>query len=263
MRLSIDNLCFSYGTRPILRGVSFSADVGERIALLGPNGCGKTTFFRCILRLIENYSGTITLDDDNTASLTPQALARRIAYIPQSTSPTFNYCVRDVVLMGLTGQLGLLQAPNRAQEDHAQQLLDELGIGHLSHRGYARLSGGERQLVLLARALAQDAQTLIMDEPTASLDLKNQFQVMDRVMALSEQGYTILFSTHHPDQASLFASRVLALYEGKVLIDTPPAQLTEAALSQLYRTPLSLQTLSFAGRTVSVCLPGKLSEEKE
>lgn len=255
MELSIRDLHFSYGTRPVLKGISFSAGGGECIALLGPNGTGKTTLFRCIMGFIPTHSGSISIDGHALAGLSPKEKARRIAYIPQSTIPTFNYTVQDMVLMGITGQLGLLETPRPEHEARVQQVLEQLEIGHLRLRGYENLSGGEQQLVLLARALAQDARILIMDEPTANLDLGNQFRVMNHVLQLSKQGYTILFSTHHPEQASLYASRILALSEGAMLIDGPLSLLTQERLTQLYNVPISLRHVDYDGQQIVTCLP--------
>lgn len=262
MELSIRDMHVSYGAHPVLRGVSFSARDGERIALLGPNATGKTTLFRCIIGLIHADSGRVSIDGTELASLSPKERARRIAYIPQSTAPAFNYTVQDMVLMGMTGQLGLLENPRPEHERRARQVLEQLEIGHLRLRGYGNLSGGEQQLVLLARALAQDARILLMDEPTANLDLGNQFRVMDHVLGLSQQGYTILFSTHHPGQASLYASRILALSEGKLLIDGPVSHLTEESLSRLYRVPLSLRHVDYGGQKIVTCLPLERAAER-
>jgi len=255
VELKVNDLHFSYGDRPILDGVSFSIRSGERVALLGPNGTGKTTLFRCLMQFLR-CSGDIRMDGVSLKTMSPKELSRRIAYIPQSESPTFNYPVEDVVLMGVTGQLGSFSAPKKEHRDTVRLTLEHLGIGHLASRGYATLSGGERQLVMLGRAMVQKARLLIMDEPTANLDFANRCRVMDAVVQMAEEGYAILYSTHHPGQSGLYASRVLALLEGKVFIDGTAADLTEAALSKLYGMEVALRSVNYEGKTISVCLPG-------
>lgn len=261
MDLSVNNLCFSYGDRTVLRDVSFRAKEGDRIALLGPNGTGKTTLFRCVMQFLPGYGGSVLLDGTDARSLCPRELSERIAYIPQNAVPTFNYTVEDAVLMGVTGSLGLFETPRRQQREKVASTLEMLGIIALARRGFRELSGGEQQLVLLARALVQDAKILIMDEPTASLDFGNQCRVMDSVTRLSESGYTIFFSTHHPEQASFYATRVLALREGKVLIDGDPELLTEEKLSLLYGMPVALRYVNHNGRRIAVCLPEEGSHD--
>lgn len=255
MELNVKDLRFSFGDRPILDGVSFTVKSGERVALLGPNGTGKTTLFRCLMQFLRS-GGSITMDGVDLKTLSPKELSRRIAYIPQSESPTFNYPVEDVVLMGVTGRLGAFTAPKKEHRDKVLLTLEHLGIAHLKNRGYATLSGGERQLVMLGRAMVQEAKLFIMDEPTANLDFANRCRVMDAVVRLSGEGYAVLYSTHHPGQSGLYASRVLALLEGKVFIDGTADDLTEAALSRLYGMDVALRAVEYAGKTITVCLPG-------
>ncbi|HJJ39235.1 MAG TPA: ABC transporter ATP-binding protein, partial [Methanocorpusculum sp.] len=152
--LTLSDITYRYTKKSedVLRKVSFSAGKGEVIAVLGPNGVGKSTMFKCLLGFFKDYSGTITLDGVDLSTMSHKQIAKRIAYIPQSTYPTFNYDVLDVVMMGLTSHLSLLSAPNKEHIRRAQEALDNLGIGHLAHAGYGEISGGERQLVLIARA---------------------------------------------------------------------------------------------------------------
>ena len=255
MELNVSNLHFAYGARPILDGVNFTVKSGDRVALLGPNGTGKTTLFRCLMQFLR-YSGSVTVDGADLKTMSPKEISRHISYIPQSEAPTFNYPVRDVVLMGVTGQLGAFSAPKKEHREKVLLTLEHLGIAHLADRGYATLSGGERQLVMLSRAMVQEAKLLIMDEPTANLDFATRCRVMDAVVQMSKEGYAILYSTHHPGQSGLYASRVLALLEGKVFIDGTADDLTETALSRLYGMDVALRSVNFEGKTITVCLPG-------
>jgi ABC-type cobalamin/Fe3+-siderophores transport system ATPase subunit len=256
MGIELRNVCFSYGERQVLKGVTFSAGAGELIALLGPNGAGKSTLMRCLLGLLKGYTGSITVDGQDVGALSRAALSAQVAYIPQSAPSTFNYTVLDMVLMGVTGSLGVLGAPKEGHRRRAEETLKSLGVADLARRGFQELSGGERQLVLLARALVQDARVLVMDEPTANLDYGNQNRVLERVAALTGQGYTVLLSTHDPNQALLYATRALTLWDGKILTDAPPAQaLTEQVLSQLYRLPVRRCTLPPDAGGLPICVP--------
>ena len=234
MQLEVSDLFFSYDETDVLKSVSFCADRGERIAVLGPNGVGKSTLFRCLLGFLEPKRGSVKIAGRDVRDYSRRALAAELAYIPQSYSPAFDHTVLDSVLMGLGAQLGPFDRPSREQMDAALRILDELGIGALASRGCMRISGGERQLMLLGRALIQNAHTLIMDEPTANLDYGNQQRVLAQIRALAARGYTVLLSTHNPEHALHYAHRILALQGGHIAADG----LTETAL-----TPQLLQTL--------------------
>ena len=238
MQIEVSGLVFSYGGADVLKDVSFCADGGERIAVLGPNGVGKSTLFRCLLGFLEPKRGCVKVSGRDVRSYSRRALAAELAYIPQSYSPAFDHTVLDSVLMGLSAQLGTLEQPGPVQTRAAMQILTELGIDGLAGRGSMHISGGERQLMLLGRALMQNAHTLIMDEPTASLDYGNSFRVMQRIESLSAGGYSVIFSTHEPNQAFRYATKVLALKDGRVLAFGPPAT----------------QVLA-GGRSFSVCTP--------
>ena len=171
MKLTVKELTYTYrGGHAALRNVSFAARQGELLSVLGPNGAGKSTLFRCILGGLPDYGGAILLDGRDARTLDQRTLAAHIAYIPQIHRPTFGYSVLDTVLMGLTRQLSPFRSPSAQQEQQALATLEQLGVVHLTYRNFAELSGGEQQLVLIARALCQQADILVMDEPTSSLD---------------------------------------------------------------------------------------------
>ncbi|HJJ29336.1 MAG TPA: ABC transporter ATP-binding protein [Methanocorpusculum sp.] len=254
----LSDLRFRYAKREplVLRGINFRAEPGEVIAVLGQNGVGKSTMFKCLLGFFKNYEGEISLDGKDLRTMSHKQIAKKVAYIPQSTYPTFNYDVIDVVLMGLTSQLKLLAAPKAEHIDKAREALANLGIEHLADSGYGEISGGERQLVLIARALVQNAKILIMDEPTANLDYGNQLRVMEKVAALARGGYTILLSTHNPDHAFLYASRVLVLQAGSVIADGKPDEvLDEALIRRVYGVETRISSFEDDLGTHKICLP--------
>lgn len=257
MKLEGKDLRFSYGGKTVLDDISFSVGSGEAIAVLGPNGVGKSTLFRCMLGFLRPQAGELTIDGTNIMEISGRALSQKLAYIPQSYNPAFDHTVLDSVLMGAAGRLGPMDRPGRKERAEAIEILESLGIGILAGRGCTKISGGERQLMLLARALFQHAQMLILDEPTANLDYGNCCLVMERIEKLAKTGYTVLFSTHDPNQAFRYASRALALKDGRVLADgAPDAVLSSQVLSALYGVRVSVSQIDCGGvlRTVAVAL---------
>lgn len=263
MTLCVEHLSFSYGRREVLHDVSFTVETGSLLSVLGPNGVGKSTLFRCILGLEKGYSGRITLDGRDVSGLKAGQLARQVAYIPQSHAPFFGYTAFDMVLMGTSARLGWLASPGRAEEAVARQAMERMELLPLRDREYTRLSGGEQQMVLLARALAQQAPVFIMDEPTANLDYGNQIRVLRRIRALAEEGYLILQSTHDPELAYLFSHEVLAMRDGTILARGTPGQVMDDRLIQtLYG--VETETTSLHGDTVRVYVPKfMINEEKK
>lgn len=254
--IEIKDLSFSYGDAQILKHVDFTAHEGQLVALIGPNGAGKSTLFKCILKFLKDYEGHVYLEGEDMKQMSRPQIAKKIAYIPQTTVPVFNYTVLDIVLMGLTGELRLLESPKEQHIAKAEKILADLGITHLRDRGFGRISGGERQLVLLARAIIQDAKLLIMDEPTANLDYGNQFRVMERIRGLVEDGYTVIISTHNPEHALLFADQAFVLQDGEVKASGPSEQvLTEDLMQQIYDLEVRLIDTSFRGDDAKVCIP--------
>lgn len=254
--LKAENVSFSYGRKEVLKHLSFQADSGELVCVLGPNGVGKSTLFRCLLGILRDYSGSITVEGQDSRGMSYERLAQYIAYIPQSHTPVFNYSVLDVVMMGTTARLGRFSSPKLQQEKLAIGILQALGIDYLRERGYAYISGGERQLVLIARAMAQEAKILIMDEPTANLDYGNQVRVMEHISGLKQQGYTIILSTHNPDHAFLFSDRVLILKEGEMRYSGKPCEvMTKKVLDEIYGIDIGLYEVDTGERRIRVCIP--------
>jgi iron complex transport system ATP-binding protein len=252
-RLEARDLAFGYPGKPVGRRVSLSAGNGEVLCLLGPNGSGKTTLFRTLLGLLPAQGGTVTLDGRPLAAMPRAEVARRVAYVPQAHAAHFPYTVREMVLMGRTAHLGPFARPSDADRERATAALAALGILELAGADYTRISGGQRQLALVARALAQAAPLLVMDEPTASLDFGNQALVLRHVRALQAQGLGVVLSTHDPDHAFACATAVALLHHGTVRAAGPPEMvLTPDSLAEVYGIPVAIERLP-GGRLV--CVP--------
>ena len=228
--LEVRNLSFSYGRSEVLSELDFSVNKGEFVSVLGPNGVGKSTLFKCILGTLPGYSGDILIEGKNTREMSGRELSGYIAYIPQIHRPTFGYSVLDTVLMGLTRQLSPFAGPKAEHREKAEAALERFGIEKLRDRNFATLSGGEQQLVLAARAVAQEAEILIMDEPTSALDFGNQYRVLEQIRRLTGDGYTVLLSTHNPQHAMSFADRILALSAGRIAAFGAPEDIFDSEL---------------------------------
>jgi len=255
--MSVEALDFSYGDNEVLKSVTFSAEYGEFLSVLGPNGVGKSTLFRCMLGLLTPSGGGTFIDGRAVAQMDAAELSKSIAYIPQSHAPAFNFTVFDMVLMGTTAQLGRFSSPREPQRRQAENALERLDIAHLKDRGYRNISGGERQLVLIARALAQQAKILLMDEPSSNLDFGNKMKVMQTVKSLTSDGYAVIQSTHDPDQAYLYSDKVLALLDGRVLAwGTPREVVCAPVMSALYGG--EVEVFCLRGDSVRTCVPADM-----
>jgi iron complex transport system ATP-binding protein len=257
MRLEARDLAFGYPGHPVGRGVTLAFGAGEVVCLLGPNGGGKTTFFKTLLGLLPPQGGGVFVDGSDVARLARAEIARRLSYVPQAHAGYFPFTVRDVVLMGRTAHLGVFATPSRRDREVADDAIARMGLAPLAESEYTRISGGERQLALVARALAQEGRIVIMDEPTASLDFGNQVRVLEQVRALAASGIGIVMSTHDPDQVFLCADRVALFHRGTLLCaDTPERAVTADHLRLVYGVDVRIETIADeTGRARRVCMP--------
>ena len=255
--LEVEGLACGYGTRAVVEGVSFSLCPGEVLCLLGPNGIGKTTLFKTLLRLLPAKAGRVLLNGEDAAALSRRRFAALMGYVPQAHLPPFPFRVIEVVAMGRTAHLGMLASPGRRDMELAEQALDNLSIGHLRHRACTEISGGERQMVLLARALTQQPAILMLDEPTSNLDYGNQVRVLEHVSRLAaEQDLCIVMTTHDPNQALLHATRAATIdRDGRFAIGRPNDLVTASYLSATYGVRAGI----FDTPAGSLCLPLKRS----
>ncbi len=237
----------------VLKDVSFTISSGEMVAFLGKNGAGKTTLLRIIPSFLTPLNGDILVDEVSVRSMSLHNKAKAIAYIPQFSQTAFAYTVKESVLMGRSPYISMFSRPSKQDEKRAFEILDELGILDLAGRPTNEISGGERQLVLIARALMQDAKLLILDEPTSFLDYSNQLLVLEKTMELTRKGYACLYSTHNPDLALAYSTRVLAMDKGRIAFSVKPTELEGSdALSSIYKRPLIVERTQ-AGRLI--CVP--------
>lgn len=259
MLLEMQDLWGGYGGRDVIRGVSCRADAGEVLCLVGPNGCGKTTLFRLLLGALPVRRGSVRIDGQEVPALSPRALANLVAYIPQSHAPVFAYTVLEVVTMGRASHFSAFEAPKAVDREAAFAALEKLGAAHLANRNYASLSGGQRQLILVARAICQNARVFVMDEPSANLDYANHQRLMEVIRELAGQGYCVLLSTHGPEDPAAVADKALLLREGQVeAFGRTRDVITPRNLEAVYGMEMDVVTVRDRyGAERTICLPVK------
>lgn len=233
--LKFENIRFSYGTCEVLHGVSAAVNQANITALFGPNGSGKTTLLKCLAGLTRPAAGGIWADGTNILTVGAKQISRMISYVPQEHAISFGFTVEEVILMGRTPYLTGFSSPSAADREAAQHAIESIHLQEIAQKPYTELSGGQRQLVLIARALSQATPIMIMDEPTSALDFRNQLLVWEQLQALRESGKTILVCTHDPNHVMWFCDDVLVLQDGKILRSGSTKQLmTTDLLQQLY-----------------------------
>lgn len=258
MLLEARDISFSYDDHPVLNKVSVGLPRGGLVSLLGPNGCGKTTLLKVLLGIYPFRGGEVRLDNRPLHNLSRKALAREMAYVPQLHRAAFAYQVLDVVLMGRLPHKSFLAPFSRRDRELALAALERLGIAHLRERTYTCISGGERQLVLIARALCQGAHTFILDEPVTGLDYGNQIRLLEQLSRLASAGYTFVKSTHFPDHALWISSHVVLLKDGRVIAEGKPEQvINKDTLFHLYGTEVDVWPLL---ENFRICVPERIRQ---
>lgn len=239
--VSIRHASFCYENRSVFSEINFDIHAGEIFFLMGRNGCGKTTLIDSILGIHKLKKGQITVKDKSVYDYAPSDLGKEMAYVPQAHNRFFSYKVWEIVLMGRTPYISGFGSPEETDRQVVDNILKEVGISHLADRPYTQISGGEMQMVMLARALAQQTPFIIMDEPTVYLDFYNELLFLELVAGLAEYGkHTILLAAHDPNQVFYLASRGIRVRVGLMRdggmyrIGTPEAVLTEETIADVY-----------------------------
>ena len=255
--LQVEGLRVGYSDVEIVHGASFTAGRGEFVCIIGANGCGKTTTLKCMLGLLPPFAGSVRVDGRDTLSMTEKERARHFAYIPQAHTPPFPFSVADVVILGRTPYVNSLARVTREDKRIAYEAMELLGIQDLAKRTYTELSGGQQQLVLIARALAQQTDVLVMDEPTASLDFGNQQMVLAQMKNLTHAGTSVVMVTHDPDHALFCADKVVVMHEGLIIAEGAPNDvMTDECLRTIYGTAARIVDVELEpGWQVKVCVP--------
>ena len=257
MSLEIRNLSFGYTSEPIFEGVSLKVKKGEVVCLLGPNGAGKTTLFKTVLGLYKARQGQVLINGKDVSNWGRRDLAKEMGYVPQNHIPPFPYSVIDVVLMGRTAHINNYAVPSELDLQIAREAMENVNIAYLEDKNYTEISAGERQLVLIVRALPQQPQILIMDEPTSNLDYGNQIRLLSHIKRLAKQGLSIIMSTHYPDHALYCADKAIMLKDGQIICSgTSEEVLTEHNLSKIYGIDVQIMnTVVKNGEQKKICIP--------
>jgi iron complex transport system ATP-binding protein len=251
--IGVEQVGFSYRKTEVLHQVNLSFRRGEIVSLLGPNGSGKTTLLKIMLGFLQPDTGAVFFAGHALKTVSPKVLARRVAYVPQVHREAFAYSVEDVVLMGRMPYHSFFSTYTPVDRDIAEAAMEKLEIVHLRDRPYTEVSGGERQLALIARSLAQGADVFIMDEPVNGLDYGNQMRLLNGIKGLAKEGLTFIMTTHFPDHALMTADRVILFQQGSVLADGPPEQtITRETIFALYRVEVDVVPVNGSGM---VCMP--------
>jgi iron complex transport system ATP-binding protein len=242
--LEVRDLHYNYGTFPVLSGVSFDVGAGELCGLFGPNGCGKTTLFKCCLNFLKSHRGSIRMDGKDVKDLRVEDMAKIVAYVPQEHKPPFPYLAREVVLMGRTPRLNGFFGISREDKRKAAEALDLLGLTEMADYPYNQLSGGQRQMILMARAIAQETPLMFLDEPTSALDFSNQIRIWRIMRLVAERGVTILACSHDPNHVSWFCDKVVVMKDNRILKEGSSQNvITEDTMDEIYQDVCSVRSI--------------------
>lgn len=257
MSLNVKNLVCGYGGKRATGNINLEVEPGEVICILGPNGAGKTTFFKTAQGFLKPISGEVNYNGKAIHEWDRKSFAKQIAYVPQVQSQPFPFTVREVVVMGRAAHIGKFSAPSKDDYNKCEHIMEKLGIISLKDKIYTKLSGGERQLVLIARALAQEPQLLMMDEATSNLDFRNTVRVLQEIINMSSENIGIIMITHYPEQAFLCADKVALFRRDKaVTFGSINEIMTEQTLSDAYGVTVKIPEISGSnGERIKTCVP--------
>ena len=255
-KLIVENLSFSFGPHKVLDEVSFTVAPGKVTTILGPNGSGKTTLLKLILGLLEPDAGSVRIGEKSLAEFEPHDRAKILAYVPQKHIPAFSFPVLDVVAMGRHPYSSIFATSSSHDLDIALESLERMNIKHLHDRPYTELSGGEQQLVLIARALAQQASILVLDEPVSGLDYGNQLLLLKQLRNLADSGITCINTSHFPEHALWISDIAIFVKRGRIIADGPAQEIINSEnLQNLYQKRINIVETGFNGHRLKTCVP--------
>lgn len=255
--VEVENLCFAYNpATPVLKNVSFTIAPGTLTSILGPNGSGKTTLLKLILGLQKRSSGRISIYGQDLDILSLKERALKMAYVPQRHNAVFSYKVIDVVAMGRLPYSGIFCRITDHDYQLANACLKRLGVDYLAERPYTAISGGEQQLALVARALVQQADILILDEPISGLDYGNQLLLLEQLRNLARSGITCIKTTHYPEHALWTSDNAIFLKDGQILAAGKAEDIINSAmLKQLYNASIKVIETNTGAHKLRTCVP--------
>jgi iron complex transport system ATP-binding protein len=258
VRIRAEDIAFSYSpdtTKAVFRNVSLAVQSGDVFCLLGPNGTGKSTLLKCLSNILHVQQGRIQLNGKHLSEFKLQDVARHIGYVPQGLMSAFPFRIKDIIIMGRAPHLSILASPSHTDMEIACKAMETVGVAHLADRPCNGVSGGEWQLALIARALVQEPQILLLDEPTSHLDMGNQMKILQVIKNLSNHGMTIVMATHFPDHAFLAASTVAILNNGQIICQgTSDEVITAENMKRTYGVEVQIVQLEEGGMR-KACFP--------
>lgn len=262
MILQVENLKFAYpGQKKLFEHINLSVGKGQIFSILGANGAGKSTLLSCIANLLTPAEGTVKLNGKPADSLPLPEIAKVIGYVPQNHNPAYGYLVKDYAVMGRAPYLGTFQQPGKKEYDKVYEVLEEFDILHLAEKPYTELSGGERQKVSIARAVIQEPQLIMLDEPANHLDYGNQLRMIKQIKKLADKGFAVIITSHMPDHVLLLGGNAGILHnDGTLTSGRAEEMITEESMRELYQIDVRLVYEQSLNRTV--CISGRYDEEK-
>lgn len=261
LRVDQVSVRYPHASQSLITNLSFELKPGMLLSILGPNGCGKSTLLRTLTGMLAPFSGQIILGEQPLKQMSAKQRAQQMAYVPQMGSTVYDYTVEEYLIMGYASTLGLLRRPSEKERQGVRDVLQSTGLAALAHKSITYLSGGERQMVSIARALLQRAPLIILDEPTSALDLGNQMRVLEMIARLHIAGYSVIMTTHSPDHALLLEGHALLIdAQGTYVMGSAAEVVTSSRLSAVYKTPLVIEQAVHAQR--SICVAKRLNPDE-
>lgn len=258
MKLCVEDLAFSYGGEANLwEQISFTVSQGEILSIMGANGCGKSTLLNSMIGFLKPQQGRVYIDDAGKcldAHKNSKEFTEKIGYVPQLSDAAYSFAVKDYILMGRAPHIGVFQEPGASDRELTDEVMEEMGIYEIRNRPFNTLSGGQQRQTVIARAIVQEPDIIIMDEPANHLDYGNQFRVIEMIQHLAEKGMTVILTTHRPEQALYLGQKAGVLVGGTLHVGPTKEVITEKALEEMYHIKIRLSYMEDMDRYV--CIPG-------